>query len=395
MVKTGLVLTCLNSAYASHFNISSGGLPSYAKRADFLNVTCMKTNSSVKWRAVILAASALALASVLTSVSAAATNSRNIVLLVDSSGSMAELTGGSNQRRIDAAKDALIETINRLQPSDNVGMRVFGLGESCGDGGVSAVPVSTLNRDALRKATGDLSPSGNTPTPAAIQSAVADLGSSGNRQIVLISDGESSCGDPCETVRQAVYQGTNVTIHTVGFQVSQEAADQLACVAAATGGTYFPAPSGAALASAINGATSTSSRTAAGRGTGLIQLLVNSYAHEDWNLVRALNPARSSLSNSQLQDGWGGMEEAWVFGQRERNAGGSVVLVDSIYVTHERVVPALAKKRGLPVGAAITQSFCITWRVDVNRRTVQEKPPRWVDIQNGYVSPETATRKAC
>jgi von Willebrand factor type A domain len=316
--------------------------------------------------------------------------------LVDSSGSMDRTAGSSSVRRIDAARDALKRTAAQLSPSDQVGVRVFGLSGSCSDGGVLAVPIGPRDIDSINAAADQLRPSGETPTPAAIQAAIQDFPAGKNRQLVIISDGESSCGDPCADVRTAVFNGLDVTMHTVGFSVSQEAELQLSCIAAATGGTYFPAPDAASLNSALNGATSTNSRVKAGRGTSLIQLLVNSYAHEDWPLVRALNPARRKMTDSQLSEGWRGMEEAWVYGLRERQVSAGVVQVDSIYVTHERVVPALAKKRGLAVGAPITQAFCITWRVDTRRREVQEKSPKWFEIYDGYVNPDdVATRRSC
>lgn len=373
--------------------MGAGTSPLFPRQNERMITTMPTTHPRTRLLLVLLT---VALALCAATVPAGAQGDRTILLLVDSSGSMDEPVAGGSERRIDAAKSALYDTIDSLQAGDRVGLRAFGLSSSCSDGGRLLVPVSNLDRPALRQATGSLSPTGETPTPAALQAAIGDLPGGGNRQIVLVSDGESSCGDPCYEMRQAVYSGIDVTVHTVGFSVSDEAQQQLACIAAASGGTYFPAPDSAALDRALSGATRTKSRTAIGRGTGLIQLLINSYAHEDWDLVRRLNPARASMSNSQLLDGWGGMEEAWAFGVRERSVGGSVKLVDTIYVTHERVVPALARKKGLRVGAPITQSFCITWRVDTVRRTVQERAPRWSNIESGYLDPASAVgRRSC
>jgi von Willebrand factor type A domain len=306
---------------------------------------------------------------------------KNIEIVVDSSGSMDEY-GDNGQRRIDTAKSALTSVIGTLNDEDQVAMRVYGTTDACSDGGQLEVPLQPLNRAALQAATDNLAPRGNTPTPAAISSAIRDLSSSGgSRQIVLMSDGESTCGDPCYELRNALYRGINVVVHTVGFYVTQSAEQQLACMAAVSGGRYFPAPSSDGLAEALEDASQATSRFNAGTGASLIQLLVNAYA------------ARRSMSAYELQKGWGGMEEAWVFPIRERKRG-RITEVDSLYVTNEVVGSALAQKKGLQEGSYITQSFCITWSVDLARRTVQERPPRWSTSEPGYLNPQFVGQRA-
>jgi von Willebrand factor type A domain len=324
---------------------------------------------------------------------ASGSTGKNIEIVVDSSGSMDEY-GDNGQRRIDTAKSALSSVIGTLSDADQVALRVYGTSDTCSDGGQLEVPLQPLNRAALQSATDNLAPRGNTPTPAAISSAIRDLSrSGGSRQIVLMSDGESTCGDPCYELRNALYRGINVVVHTVGFYVTQSAEQQLACMAAVSGGRYFPAPSSDGLAEALEDASQATSRFSAGTGASLIQLLVNAYAHEDWQLVRSLNPARRSMSAYELQKGWGGMEEAWVFPIRERKRG-RITEVDSLYVTNEVVGAALAEKKGLQEGSYITQSFCITWSVDLARRTVQERPPRWSTSESGYLNPQFVAQRA-
>jgi hypothetical protein len=334
-----------------------------------------------------------AIASIGTATPSQAQSAKTIEFVVDSSGSMDEL-GDTGQRRIDTARTALNSVFTTLGASDRVGMRVYGPAGDCFDGGRLEVPIQPLNTGALRSAANNLAPSGNTPTPAAILAAIEDLQSfSGTKQIVLLSDGESTCGDPCGELRSALYGGINVVVHTVGFFVNQSASQELACLAAVSGGSYFPAPTSAGLSSALNSAARSSRRFDNGSGASLIQLLVNAYAHEDWGLARTLNPARRSLSNSEMNAGWGGMEEAWVFPIRERRQGRNTI-VDSLYITNEVVVPELAKKTGWAVGSYVTQTFCITWTVNVGARTVQERAPKWSDIRPGYLDPQEVARRA-
>jgi hypothetical protein len=335
----------------------------------------------------------LSILSVSLPVNAFGRSAKSIELVIDSSGSMDEY-GDNGERRIDTAKQALSSLIGNLDQSDQVGMRVYGTSDDCFDGGRLEVPIGPLDQQALQTATDRLVPRGNTPTPAAISSAIRDLSSmGGSRQIVLMSDGESTCGDPCYELRNALYRGINVVVHTVGFYVSPAAERELACLAAVSGGRYFPSPSSSGLADALENASGATSRFNVGSGASLIQLLVNGYAHEDWQLVRSLNPARRSMDAAALQRGWGGMEEAWVFPIRERKQG-RFTQVDSLYVTNEVVGSALAQKKGLREGSYVTQSFCITWSVDVARRTVQERPPRWSTSEPGYLDPQMVMQRA-
>jgi hypothetical protein len=56
---------------------------------------------------------------------------------------------------------------------------------------------------------------------------------------VLISDGESSCGNPCPTAQTLKHRlGAGFRIDTVGFRTPDQAESELACVAKVTGGSY-------------------------------------------------------------------------------------------------------------------------------------------------------------
>jgi len=170
-----------------------------------------------------------------------------LLLLLDSSGSMAEPAAGGSTK-IAAARAALGTVIGDLPDEAEVGLRVFGAEVfSRTDPGACqdtqrVVDLGTDNREELRSAVDDYEPYGETPIPAALREAAADLGSEGSRSIVLVSDGESTCApDPCRVARGLADQGIDLTIDVVGLSVSGAARDQLRCIAEQGGGTYYDA----------------------------------------------------------------------------------------------------------------------------------------------------------
>lgn len=114
--------------------------------------------------------------------------------------------------------------------------------------------------------------SGGTPTPEALEVAVADLPD--EKLVVLVSDGQSTCGDPCAVAeRVAAAEGVGFRAYTVGFNTAGQAeAGELACIARVTGGAYFPASDTASLQEAIDaaigGGDTTTLQAAVTDGTG-------------------------------------------------------------------------------------------------------------------------------
>jgi len=176
---------------------------------------------------------------------AASQASEPVVLLVDTSGSM-------RGTRLTQAKEALRAAIGALDDDRPAGLRSYA--GPCSDGGILRVPVGVDNRDALLAQTDALVAAGATPTPAALAAAADDL-PEGTGTIVLISDGMSTCGDPCPIAKAlAEERGIDFTVHTVGFFAPDQAETELACIADATGGTYVPANDTETLQQAINDA---------------------------------------------------------------------------------------------------------------------------------------------
>lgn len=168
-------------------------------------------------------------------------------LVMDSSGSMKEPAEGG-VTKIEAAKQALGKVIDSVPADQQVGLRVYGASVfskddagACTDSQLQ-VPLGTGNADAMRAAVAKYRPYGETPIGYALQEAGKDLGDSGRRNILLVSDGVPTCEpDPCEVARELSKQGIDLQIDVVGLAVNSAARDALQCVADAGGGTYYDA----------------------------------------------------------------------------------------------------------------------------------------------------------
>lgn len=177
----------------------------------------------------------------------AADNGR-LVLVLDSSGSMKERVGGDT--KIAIAKRTLRRVVDRLPASAPVGLRVYGARVfdkadrgACTDSQL-VVPIGTGNRDQLTTAIKRYRPYGQTPISYSLKQAAKDLGDSGRRSILLVSDGEETCDvDPCLTAAALAKQGIDLKIDVIGLSVRGKARRQLTCIAREGRGTYYDADS--------------------------------------------------------------------------------------------------------------------------------------------------------
>ena len=198
----------------------------------------------------VLALGALA-ASVLVPVSASAeteaADGAKLVMVLDASGSMAE-PDAAGEPRIDAARSAIGVTVEALRDDQQVGLRVFGATvKEAEDAGACTdsqllVPIDADNRDDLIAAAEKYAPHGQTPIGHALEEGGKDLGESGQRSILLVSDGLSNCEpDPCEVAADLAGDGIDLMINVIGFNVDAQAREQLSCIAEAGSGTYVDA----------------------------------------------------------------------------------------------------------------------------------------------------------
>lgn len=187
------------------------------------------------------------------------------MLVMDGSASMDEKGfNPATPTRIDDARAALALAMPQIAPVRRVGLLVYGPGGDEGCTGISLrfAPV----RDAaepVMKEIGGLTPGGMTPLAASVEEAAAVLGSRGI--IVLVTDGNETCGGrPCE-LGERLARETRLTVHVIGFRVafdpfawnSPEAgvftgADSVAkCLSDQTGGIYVNTDTVEELAEAL------------------------------------------------------------------------------------------------------------------------------------------------
>ena len=120
--------------------------------------------------------------------------------------------------------------------------------EGCRDTNL-VTPVGPLNRDDFRSKVEALEGKGRTPIGRSLLKAPDDLGPSGDRTVILVSDGGDNCAPPppCEAARRVSQRGVKLSISVVGLQVNERVRRQLKCIAEAGGGTYVDASDPEAL----------------------------------------------------------------------------------------------------------------------------------------------------
>ena len=206
--------------------------------------------------AIALGAPALAVAPAPAGATGSAANG-GLVLLLDSSGSMAQPTSDGTSRMA-AAQNAMDVVVGSIPPGNPVGLRVFGASVvglespgACTDSQL-LVPIGTDNRTQLQTAIDGLAPVGETPIGYGLQQAAQDLGSSGQRAVLLVSDGIANCEpDPCVVAAELTANDIQMRIDVIGFDVDASARQQLQCVADRGRGDYLDVSEAASLQHAL------------------------------------------------------------------------------------------------------------------------------------------------
>jgi len=174
-----------------------------------------------------------------------------IEYIFDASGSMLQPMEG--RTRLEIAKEVLTARLTALPPNAQVGLRVYGHripyqgreAESCEDIEL-AVPIQANGAQTIVDFLPSMQALGMTPMSASIQQAANDFTFEPGRRnfIVLISDGEETCGDEPATVVQYLREiGIDFAIHVIGLDVDANTAAQLRAISDAAGGVYYDAKS--------------------------------------------------------------------------------------------------------------------------------------------------------
>jgi hypothetical protein len=173
-----------------------------------------------------------------------------VELILDASGSMLQKLGAV--RRIDIAKQTLTKLTSTTIPAGTpFAMRVFGREvDSCQTD--LDIPVGPLNAAAVGQRIAALNAKNGAKTPigASLAKVTDDLKSvSGEKLIVLITDGEETCGgDPAGEIEKLRKAGIGTRVSIVGFALDdQNLAATFRRWSDLGGGAFFDAKDAAAL----------------------------------------------------------------------------------------------------------------------------------------------------
>ncbi len=178
----------------------------------------------------------------------------SVALILDTSGSMLQGLEGSTRAQV--AKGALTNLVtDTLPPGTNVSLRSFGnTPDSCETRLV--VPRGPLDPASMTAQINALEVVNlvRTPIGASLEAVAGDLGTEpGPKIVVLVTDGEETCGGDAEAaIRALIAQGIDVHVNIVGFALDDQALkDQFKRWAKIGNGQYIDAANSAELSAAI------------------------------------------------------------------------------------------------------------------------------------------------
>ncbi len=187
----------------------------------------------------------------------------NIEIILDSSGSMANLMSGKT--RMDVAKDAIIAFLDDAPENANVALRVYG---HKGTGADSDKELScssselvydfgSYKKSEFQNALTSFQPAGWTPLAQSLNDAEDDMkefnGEQHTNMIYVVSDGIETCdGNPVEAAKSFADSTIQPIINIIGFDVDGEGQLQLKEMAEEANGTYSSADNAEQLTEEFN-----------------------------------------------------------------------------------------------------------------------------------------------
>ncbi|WP_169743804.1 vWA domain-containing protein [Deinococcus misasensis] len=188
----------------------------------------------------------------------------HVELILDASGSMYNKLSETGQTRIQVARDVLTSFIGGLpeDPELNVGLRIYGAKTVAGSAGSCedselVLPMQGINRAALQDTVKRTNPKGATPIAYSLLKAAEDFPNTpGKKLIVLVTDGQESCGGNLKTAMEAFKtRGIDVDLRIIGIDLDERAERSFAGI-----GTFENARNAATFAAALGRAVQTVTR---------------------------------------------------------------------------------------------------------------------------------------
>ena len=194
-----------------------------------------------------------------------------VELILDASGSMLQPFEG--QRRIDVAREALTRVVaEAVPPGAAVALRAFGHTAPGSCQTLIESELAPLDAPALAARIAAIEPVNLAKTPIAdsLRQVAVDLADVlGTKTVVLVTDGEETCGgDPAREITALREAGFDVRVNVVGFAVEDAAIKaQFRAWAKAGQGEYFDARDAKELGEAVARAVRVPFRVLAEDGT--------------------------------------------------------------------------------------------------------------------------------
>lgn len=170
---------------------------------------------------------------------------QNTLLILDSSGSMAESIG-VGQTKMEAAKESLQRYATATPDFINLGFMVYGHEGSNAPADRARSCQSTELKEPVDYRTfpqtlDSFRPSGWTPIAGALNEAgnVFSGEKEATNRVILVSDGLETCGgDPVAAAQRLADSDIQVTIDVVGFDIPRAEEEQLRRISEVSGGRY-------------------------------------------------------------------------------------------------------------------------------------------------------------
>ncbi|MEL6920155.1 MAG: VWA domain-containing protein [Pseudomonadota bacterium] len=178
--------------------------------------------------------------------------SEKAIIVMDASGSMWGQIGGIT--KIEIARTTLDTVLSTVPEDLELGLIAYGHRQrgECGDIEEVVAP-GVSNREQISAAVNGFNPKGKTPlTQAVRQAAESLLYTEDKATVILVTDGIETCeADPCAVATELERAGIDFTAHVVGFGLSEEEGQQVACLAENTGGDFILADNAEELGDAL------------------------------------------------------------------------------------------------------------------------------------------------
>lgn len=173
-------------------------------------------------------------------------------MVLDASGSMWGQIDGVP--KISIARDVIDGVLGKWDPAVDLGLMTYGHRRKgdCNDIEViqSVAPLDPNNFSSLVRG---INPRGKTPISESLIRAARELRHIEDpASVILVSDGLETCeADPCLAATLLENSGIDFTVHVVGFDLTDEEARQLRCIADNTGGRFLNADNASELTEAL------------------------------------------------------------------------------------------------------------------------------------------------